>query len=375
MKAARLMVERNPDSELVCAETARATEVFWSVARLEEASLWQKARFSWPEEGVEALGRPVSGEEIQKALFSMKSRKAPGPDGFSICYLPSGVNSTVITLIPKRRGAERMEEFRPISCCNIMYKCISRISAERLQLWLPDFISDNQSTFFPGMPLQFVSWVRACVTLPKFSMMINGSMIGVNVWATHLVFADDLMIFCVVERNSLEFMRQVLIEFTELSGLVANVGKSSMFVAGVESGEAEELAAYMGVSLGSLPVRYLGLPLLAVRLRAVDCAPLIQRITARIRSWAVRSLSFAGRLQLVRSVLQSFQVFWCSIFVFPACVTYEVDRLLRSYLWNGSVVSRGGARVVWDEVCLPLGGGLGVKHVASWNQAAIMKLL
>ncbi|XP_038876528.1 uncharacterized protein LOC120068959 [Benincasa hispida] len=166
---------------------------------------------------------------------------------------------------------------------------------------------------------------------------------------THLVFADDLMIFCAAERDSLEFVRQVLTEFAELSGLVANVGKGSMFVAGVESREVEELAAYMSVSLGSLPVRYLSLPLLVGQLRVVDCAPLIQRITARIRSWAARSLSFAGRLQLVRSVLQSFQ---------------------------GSMVSRGGAWVAWDEVCLPLGeGDLGVKHVASWNQAAIMKLL
>ncbi|XP_038895844.1 uncharacterized protein LOC120084011 [Benincasa hispida] len=198
----------------------------------------------------------------------------------------------------------------------------------------------------PGTPLQFVSWVRACVTSPKFFMMINGSLEGFfpgrkglrfhdrceHLGLTHLVFADDLMIFCAVERDSLEFVRQVLTEFAELSGLVANVGKSSMFVAGVESREAEELTVYMGVSLG--------------RLRAMDCAPLIQRITACIRSWAGRSLSFAGRLQLV------------------------------SYLWKGSVVSQSGARVAWDEVCVSLEeGGLGVKHVASWNQAAIMKLL
>ncbi|XP_038895791.1 uncharacterized protein LOC120083957 [Benincasa hispida] len=152
-----------------------------------------------------------------------------------------------------------------------------------------------------------------------------------------------------VERDSFEFVRHVLADFVGLSGLVANVGKSSMFVVGMESGEAEELAAFMGFSLGSLPVRYLGLPLLVGRLRAEDYAPLIQRIIARIRNWAAWSLFFVGRLQLVRSVLQSFQ---------------------------GSAMSQGGARVAWDEVCLLLGEErLGVKHVASWNQAAIMKLL
>ncbi|XP_038891644.1 uncharacterized protein LOC120081037 [Benincasa hispida] len=156
---------------------------------------------------------------------------------------------------------------------------------------------------------------------------------------THLVFANNLMILCAAEKDSLEFVRQVLTDFAGLSGLVANVEKSSMFVASVESREAKKLAASMGFSLSSLPGFWVYL------------------------YW-----------WLVRSVLQSFQVFWCSIFVLPACITHEVDRLLRSYLWKGSVVSRGGARVAWDEVCLPLGdGGFGVKHVASLNNSAIMK--
>ncbi|XP_038880484.1 uncharacterized protein LOC120072144 [Benincasa hispida] len=278
------------------------------------------------------------------------------------------------------RGAECMEELRPISCFNLVYKCISKTLVERLRLGLPDFISGNQSAFVPGTPLQ--KGLRQENPLSPFSFVMVMEILSrlLNkppVWfrfhdqcerlsLTHLVFVYDLMIFCAVERDSLEFVRQVLTEFAELSELVANIGKSSMFVAGVKSGEAEELAAYMGVSLGSLPVRYLGLLLLAGRLRAVDCAPLIQRITTHIRNWAARSLSFAGRLQLVSSVLQSFQVFWCSIFVLPACVTHEVDRLLRSYLWKCGVVSRGSTRVAWDEVCLPLGeGGLSVKHMAS----------
>ena len=39
---------------------------------------------------------------------------------FQTFYLPHGVNATAITLIPKCCGAERMEDFRPISCCNVI---------------------------------------------------------------------------------------------------------------------------------------------------------------------------------------------------------------------------------------------------------------
>ena len=105
---------------------------------------------------------------MRHVLFSMDSGKAPVPDGYSVgffkgawttvgedfCdvvlhffetnYFPQGVNMTAITLIPKRNGADRLEDFRPICCCNVICKCISRILADRLREWLPSFVSGNQ---------------------------------------------------------------------------------------------------------------------------------------------------------------------------------------------------------------------------------------
>ncbi|KAA0062333.1 putative reverse transcriptase [Cucumis melo var. makuwa] len=310
----------------------------------------------------------------------------------------------------------------------------------RLRVWLPSFINSNQSAFIPGRsiienillcqelfglliaigtPLKFVSWIRACVTSPMFSIMINGSLEGFfhgrkgvrqgdplspflfvmmmevlscmlnkipqsflfhhrceNVKLNHLTFADDLMIFCAADESSLRFIRECLQKFGELSGLFVNLTKNSMFVAGVNSEVASHLAASMGFVLGNLPVRYLGLPLLSGRLRSSDCAPLIQRITSRIRSWFARVFSFAGRLQLIRYVLRSLQVFWASVFVLPAYVHNKVDKILRSYLWRDKEEGRGGVKVAWVEVCLPFEeGGLAIRDGPSWNLASTLKIL
>ena len=132
----------------------------------------------------------------------------------------------------------------------------------------------------------------------------------------------------------------------------------------------------MGFTIGHLPVRYLGLPLLSGRLRSSDCDPPIQRITSRIRSWYARVLSFAGRLQLVRSVLRSLQVYWASVFMLPMKVHRDVDKILRSYLWRGNGKGRGSAKVAWDEVCLPFDeGGLAIRDLSSWNKARALKIL
>ena len=49
---------------------------------------------------------------------------------------------------------------------------------------------------------------------------------------TYLTFADDLMIFYVVDGSSLSFVRESLQKFGEFSGLFANLGKSSIFCCG-----------------------------------------------------------------------------------------------------------------------------------------------
>ncbi|GAV59123.1 hypothetical protein CFOL_v3_02654 [Cephalotus follicularis] len=121
---------------------------------------------------------------------------------------------------------------------------------------------------------------------------------------------------------------------------------------------------------GTLPVTYLGLPLITKRLSRTDCAPLVERLTARASSWISTSLSFAGRLQLVKATLVSMQIYWCSAFLLPSSIAKECDRILRKFLWGG----QGQGKVKWTEVCKPMAeGGLGIKDFKTWNRALFLK--
>ncbi|GAV62215.1 LOW QUALITY PROTEIN: zf-RVT domain-containing protein, partial [Cephalotus follicularis] len=120
---------------------------------------------------------------------------------------------------------------------------------------------------------------------------------------------------------------------------------------------------------GTLPVTYLGLPLITKRLSKTNCAPLVERLTARASSW-ISTLSFAGRLQLVKATLVSMQVYWCSAFLLPSSIAKECDRILRKFLWGG----QGRGKVKWTEVCKPMAEGrLGIKDLKTWNRALFLK--
>lgn len=69
------------------------------------------------------------------------------------------------------------------------------------------------------------------------------------------------------------------------------------------------IMAVLPLGQGTLPVRYLGVPLISTSLSKDHCQPLIDRITARVKVWTVQFLSYAGRLQLVNSVLMSMNVY------------------------------------------------------------------
>jgi hypothetical protein len=189
--------------------------------------------------------------EIFNALSSIGSTKAPGPDGFTALFykkywsivkdvvlisvwvffsknhLLKEQNHTFIALVPKQLGPASINHFRLISLCNIIYKIISKILANRFKLLLHHFISHLQSAFVPSRNIQDnyilayellhtlkakkgrgglmaikiymkkafdrekwnflfailaklcfhptrLNWIRICITSPSFSTLING---------------------------------------------------------------------------------------------------------------------------------------------------------------------------------------------------------
>lgn len=122
----------------------------------------------------DAMAGPVTREEIKEALFSIPDDKAPGPDGFNNYFfkesraivgndftaavlhffrtssLPKCISAMRITLILKVANPDNLGDYRPISCCTVVYKCIAKILAKRLKSSLAGVISRAQSAFLPG---------------------------------------------------------------------------------------------------------------------------------------------------------------------------------------------------------------------------------
>ena len=201
-----------------------------------------------------SLNLPITDEDIKAALFSIPDNKSPGPDGYNAYFfkhcwsiigtdflaavryffthncLPRCVNATRIALVPKVENPSCMNDFRPISCCTVIYKCISKVIAIRLKAALAEVIGPSQSAFLPGrnisdailltqelmhnahlntgpsrcalkvdlkkafdtvswdfvlagldaigIPQHMVHWIRLCISTAHYSVNLNGELHG-----------------------------------------------------------------------------------------------------------------------------------------------------------------------------------------------------
>lgn len=442
----------------------------------------------------ELLVAPFTRDDIYRTFKNLAKHKCPGPDGltaefylatwsiigndvtdgilhfFNNLHLPRIVNSVAIALIPKHGSAATMADFRPISCCNVLYKCISKLLTDRMKVLMASLISPNQSAFVPkrsigdnillaqalcrnyhlnsgkprcaikldlrkafdtlswsflfkamermGFPAVFIRWVTKCITTCMISVKINGALegyfkaesglrqgdpmspylfvIAMEIFSaclkkktnvqdfkvhcnaqqlrlTHLIFADDVLLFCHADKPSIKAILNGVNQFSAISGLYPNASKSECFFSCVPNDVKQFCLHSSGFQEGKLPIMYLGLPLIATKLTERDCAPLFVKIRRKIEAWTCRTLSRGGRLRLLKVILFAIQSYWTSHLFLPKGVIRKIQSLFSKFLWGGTINSNAQVNVAWHICCKPkMEGGLGIKDLFEWNKAAIL---
>ena len=193
---------------------------------------------------------------------------------------------------------------------------------------------------------------------------------------SHLSFADDIVVFTNGSPSSLRHTLSVFQQFGDLSGLRINITKSTVFAAGREKHALENEAAVEGLSISALPIKYLGLPLTSKIMSKNDYEPLISKVRKRFLSWTSKALSYAGRLQLIKSVIASMTNFWCAAFCLPQACIEEIESMCSAFLWSGSPHDSSKAKIAWEEVCYPYAeGGLGIRRVREVSIVLMLKLI
>ncbi len=424
------------------------------------------------------LCAPYSAEEVRQALFQMHPSKSPGPDGMSCLFfqkywhiinedvvgavlsvLHSGhvlrkINFTHVVLIPKINDPRSVSDFRPISLCNVIYKIISKVLANRLKGLLDFVVSESQSAFVPGRLItdnvavafellhglkskrngkkgqmavkldmskaynrvewiflerlmaklgfegHWVALVMACIKTVSYSIILNGephglinpsrgirqgdpispylfllcaeglsSLIqqaalnktihGVSVCRggpkiSHLLFADDSLIFCEASLLECEKLGLLLELYEAASGQKINRQKTAIFFSkNTEDSVRADILLFWGASNTAHFEKYLGLPAVVGRNKTQAFKGIRDRVVKRLEGWKERLLSKAGKEVLIKAVIQALPTYSMS------CFCFRISGVLILTLWQPNT---GGA------VEVLLGKFIGLNGVSYANQ-------
>ncbi|XP_071688454.1 uncharacterized protein [Rutidosis leptorrhynchoides] len=319
-------------------------------------------------------------EELWNAINECEPNKALRPDGFNLNFykkffwlikgdlmkalewfhtqneISKGCNASFFTLIPKVIDPISLGEYRPISFIESYYKIIAKILAKRLQRVISKIIGYEQRAFMKGRYIldsvfvanemvdymksqkrrclmfkanfkkafdrinweflftvldcmgfgkKWILWIKACLSSASISILVNGSPTNEFSLKRGVRQGDPISPYLFI---------------IAVEGLKVNLSKSCLYGVGIQKSHVEELASYLGCN-------------------------------------AAKSLSFGGRLTLIKSVLTSLPLYAFSLLRVPSNVINILEGLRRKFFWGGSGDNSKISWVNWNNILLPYESG------------------
>ena len=192
---------------------------------------------------------------------------------------------------------------------------------------------------------------------------------------SHSLYADDIMIFCKGKLSSINALIDLFNSYALASCQFINPSKSTVFYGSISNARLEQITNLIGFNKASLPVSYLGLPIFKGKPKKSHLQPIADKIKSMLSAWKASLLSIAGRVTLVKSVIQGMMMHTIYLYSWPNSLLKEVEAWIRNFIWSGDISKRKLVTVSWWKVFNPYSeGSLRLRSLYTLNEATNLKL-
>lgn len=194
-------------------------------------------------------------------------------------------------------------------------------------------------------------------------------------WISHLLFADDCLIFTQASRRGADRVAKILEDYNKGSGQLVNKHKSAIFFSpNCEEESKEAVKESLQITTEALGERYLGLPTAAGRgfSDAFDYVP--ARARGFVGGWAEKSLSCAAREVLLKANVQAVPTYPMSCFLMPPAICKKLTSAVSNYWWASALDNHKIHWQSWEKLTRSKHqGGMGFRDFSLFNRAVLGK--
>ena len=230
-----------------------------------------------------------------------------------------------------------------------------------------------------GFKVDFINWIMGCITSVNYAVLINGATspffkgqrglrqgcplspllfllvaeglsqlilkakregilkgleVAVNLYISHLLFVDDILLFSNGSQSEIKEIKKILEIFMKATGMQVNYRKSQLILEGFNRQEKSQITSVLPFDVYKLedPFKYLGFWLKPDKYRKQDWNWLLAKIEAKISHWSFKWLSRVGRLTLIKSILLAIPVYWVVLTWVPKGIMERIRRICSRFL-------------------------------------------
>ncbi|KAL0006673.1 hypothetical protein SO802_008175 [Lithocarpus litseifolius] len=183
---------------------------------------------------------------------------------------------------------------------------------------------------------------------------------------THLLFADDSLLFCRANMEECGKVLEILNMYEEASGQKVNRSKTSLFFSkNTSTDKKHEIKLALGVPEIMQYEKYLGLPSFVGKGKKASFNYIKERVWRKLQGWEGKLLSQAGREVLLKAIIQAIPTYTMGCFKIPIGLCNEIEALMKRFWWGQQGDRRKVHWVKWEEMTkTKLVGGMGFRDLA-----------
>lgn len=184
------------------------------------------------------------------------------------------------------------------------------------------------------------------------------------------MYADDVVIYGKAKLQEVAVIIEILRQYTSWTRQELNFTKSSIhFSSNVNSRLRSQICRVLDMQECTRTCKYLGHSFCRFSSKKQEFAYIVDKIRQKMAGWKKRSLSMAGRIVLIKSLLQAIPSFVMKTFLMPSSVTKKIDSFMKDFFWGFNQERKHHLHLLsWKTITKSKAlGGIGIRSMRDMN--------